>query len=64
MSNEKFWLKSYDKHVPPTLTYPTEDLGTMLTQSMTKYADKVGFYFMDRTFLFKEILLRLCMIKL
>ncbi|MFX1438484.1 MAG: AMP-binding protein [Promethearchaeota archaeon] len=54
--NEKFWLKSYDKHVPATLTYPTEDLGTMLTQSMTKYADKVGFYFMDRTFLFKEIL--------
>ncbi|MFX1308894.1 MAG: AMP-binding protein [Promethearchaeota archaeon] len=56
MGNEKFWLKSYDKHVPPTLTYPKEDLGTMLTQSMNKYADKVGFYFMDRTFLFKEIL--------
>ena len=56
MSNEKIWLKSYDKHVPATLTYPTEDLGTMLTQSMTKYADKVGIYFMDRTFLFKEIL--------
>lgn len=55
-SNEKFWLKSYDKHVPPTLTYPTEDLGTMLTQTMNKYADKVGIYFMDRTFLFKEIL--------
>ncbi|TKJ23539.1 MAG: AMP-dependent synthetase [Promethearchaeota archaeon Loki_b32] len=56
MSNEKIWLKSYDKHVPATLTYPTEDLGTILTQNMTKYADNVGFYFMDRTFLFKEIL--------
>ncbi|MFX1302702.1 MAG: AMP-binding protein [Promethearchaeota archaeon] len=55
-SNEKFWLKSYDKHVPPTLTYPTEDLGTLLTQNMKNYADKVGFYFMDRTFLFTEIL--------
>jgi acyl-CoA synthetase (AMP-forming)/AMP-acid ligase II len=56
MKNEKIWLKSYDKHVPPTLTYPTEDLGTILTQNMTKYADKVGIYFMDSTFLFKEIL--------
>ncbi|MFW9827207.1 MAG: AMP-binding protein [Candidatus Thorarchaeota archaeon] len=56
MSSEKFWLKSYDKHVPATLTYPTEDLGTMLTNAMTKYANNVGIYFMDRTFLFKEIL--------
>ena len=56
MSNEKRWLKSYDKHVPATLTYPTEDLGTILTQNMKKYADKVGIYFMDSTFLNGEIL--------
>jgi long-chain acyl-CoA synthetase len=56
MIQEKFWLKSYDKHVPANLTYPTEDLGTLLTKNMTEFADKVGFYFMDRTFLFKEIL--------
>ncbi|MFX1390930.1 MAG: AMP-binding protein [Promethearchaeota archaeon] len=56
MNSEKFWLKSYDKHVPATLTYPTEDLGTMLTNAMTKYADQVGIHFMDRSFLFKEIL--------
>ncbi|MFX1462980.1 MAG: AMP-binding protein [Promethearchaeota archaeon] len=56
MSNEKIWLKSYDKHVPATLTYPTEDIGTMLTNSMTKYSNNIGFHFMDRTFLFKEIL--------
>ena len=56
MSNEKFWLKSYDKHVSPTLTYPTEDIGTMLIQSMNKYAENIGFHFMDRTFLFREIL--------
>ena len=34
MSKEKFWLKSYDSHVSPTLTYPTEDLGTILTGAM------------------------------
>ena len=56
MSKEKFWHKSYDKHVPTTLTYPTEDLGTILTNSMNKYADKIAFHFMDSTFLFKEIL--------
>jgi len=56
MSKEKFWLKSYDKHVPASLTYPTEDIGIMLTQCMTKYGDNIGFHFMDRTFLFKEIL--------
>lgn len=56
MSKEKIWLKSYDKHVTPTLTYPTEDLGTMLTQAMTKHSDKVGIHFMESTFLFKEIL--------
>ncbi|MFW9947540.1 MAG: AMP-binding protein [Candidatus Odinarchaeota archaeon] len=56
MSGEKTWLKSYDKHVTPTLSYPTEDLGTILTQTMTEYSDKVGLYFMDRTMLFKEVL--------
>jgi long-chain acyl-CoA synthetase len=56
MNNEKFWLKSYDKHVPGTLKYPTEDLGTMLINAMTKYSDKIGIYFMDSAFTFKEIL--------
>ena len=56
MSGEKFWLKSYDKHVTPPLSYPTEDMGTILTQTMTKFSDIVGLYFMDRTMLFKEVL--------
>ncbi|MFX1410614.1 MAG: AMP-binding protein [Promethearchaeota archaeon] len=56
MTKEKFWIKSYDDHVPPTLTYPTEDLGTILTKTMEKFADKVGLYFMDSTFLFSEVL--------
>jgi len=37
MSKEKFWTKSYDKHVPTTLTYPTEDLGTLLTKAMNAF---------------------------
>ena len=53
---EKFWLKSYDKHVKPNLTYPTEDLGTILTKKMAEFPDKIGIYFMDASFTFKEIL--------
>jgi len=53
---EKFWLKSYDKHVNPSLTYPTEDLGTLLTKKMMEFPDKIGIYFMDASFTYKEIL--------
>jgi len=53
---EKFWLKSYDDHVKPSLTYPTEDLGTILTQRMKEFPEKDGIYFMDATYKYKEIL--------
>ncbi|MFX1513840.1 MAG: AMP-binding protein [Promethearchaeota archaeon] len=56
MNNEKFWLKTYDKHVPPTLTYPNKDLGTILVETMTKYSDRIGFHFMERSFPFSEVL--------
>ncbi|TFG13639.1 MAG: AMP-dependent synthetase [Promethearchaeota archaeon] len=54
----KFWLKSYDKHVPETLEgqYPKEDLGTILVNAMKQYPDRIGFYFMEREFTYKEIL--------
>ncbi|MBD3253822.1 MAG: AMP-binding protein [Candidatus Lokiarchaeota archaeon] len=54
----RFWLKSYDKHVPESLEgkYFTEDLGTILTNAMEKYSDRVGFYFMDSAFTYGEIL--------
>ncbi len=56
LSSEKFWTKSYDKHVPTTLTYPTEDLGTIFSRAMEKHGDRVGFFFMDRNMTYKEIL--------
>ena len=54
---EKFWLKSYDDHVKPSLEYPTDDLGTLLINKMKRFPDKVGIYFMDAEFSFKEVLL-------
>ena len=53
---EKFWLKSYDANVKPSLTYPSEDLGTLLTKHMEEFPEKTGIYFMDASFTYKEIL--------
>ena len=56
MSKEKFWTKSYDSHVPTTLEYPTEDIGTLLINAMQKYPDRIGLSFMDKDILYKELL--------
>ena len=56
MSKERFWTKTYDSHVPKTLEYPREDLGTISARAMEKYGDRVGFYFMDNEILFKDVL--------
>ena len=53
---EKFWLKSYDDHVKPNLQYPTEDLGTILTNNMKEFPEKIGIHFMDASFTYKEVL--------
>ena len=54
----KFWIKSYDPHVPQSLEgkYPTEDLGTILTNAMETFSERIGFYFMDREFTYAEVL--------
>ena len=53
---DKFWLKSYDSHVKPTLTYTSDDLGTILTNNMKEFPDKIGIYFMDAAFTYREVL--------
>ncbi|MFX0009795.1 MAG: AMP-binding protein [Candidatus Hermodarchaeota archaeon] len=53
---EKFWLKSYDSHVKPNLSYTSDDLGTILTNKMKEFPDKIGIYFMDAAFPYKEVL--------
>ena len=53
---DKFWLKSYDDHVKPTLTYSTDDLGTILTNRMKEFPEKIGIFFMDASFTYANIL--------
>jgi acyl-CoA synthetase (AMP-forming)/AMP-acid ligase II len=51
----KIWLKSYDKHVKPTLTYPKESLGKLFDNSMAKFPERIACYFMEREMSFKEL---------
>ncbi len=53
---EKIWLKSYDKHVPESLTYKYEDFGTILTRAMEAFPDRVAFYFMKNVLTYREVL--------
>jgi len=61
MSVEKIWLKSYDKHVPETLTYSNDDVGTAMSKAMNRFPDRIAFYFMDYAMTYKE-LFELCQI--
>ena len=56
MTQEKFWTKSYDSHVPKTIDYKIEDFGTILSKAMERFPDRVGVYFYNNEFLYKEVL--------
>jgi len=51
----KIWTKSYDKHVKPNLSYPTEGLGILFDRAMKKYPDRIACYFMKREMSFQEL---------
>ncbi|MFX0027089.1 MAG: AMP-binding protein, partial [Candidatus Hermodarchaeota archaeon] len=50
----KVWLKSYDKHVPPILKYPKENLGKLFDKAMSRFPDRAACYFMKKKISFKE----------
>jgi len=51
----KIWLKSYDKHVPPTLEYPKESLGKLFDKAMSRFPDRAACYFMKKEISFEEL---------
>ncbi len=51
----KIWTKSYDKHVKPSLSYPTDNLGILFDKAMKKYPDRIACYFMEREMTFQEL---------
>lgn len=54
-NNQRFWTKSYDKHVMIDLPYPQEALGTILDKSMARFPDSPACSFMETTFSFTEL---------
>ena len=56
MVDKNLWLKSYDDDVKPNLSYTSDDLGTILTNNMKEFPDKIGIYFMDAEFPYREVL--------
>ncbi|MHA1386442.1 MAG: AMP-binding protein, partial [Candidatus Helarchaeota archaeon] len=51
----KFWTKNYDKHVKPTLEYPTIGLGKIFDEQMESAGTKTACWFMDREISYKEL---------
>ncbi|NVM03063.1 MAG: AMP-binding protein [Candidatus Helarchaeota archaeon] len=53
----KFWTKKYDKHVKPSLDYPTEGLGKIFDEKMKGAAEKnmIACWFMNREMGYKEL---------
>lgn len=51
----KIWIKSYDKHVKPSLVYPKESLGKLFDDAMAKYPERIGCYFMKKEMTFREL---------
>jgi long-chain acyl-CoA synthetase len=50
------WMKSWDSHVKNNLEYPTESLGVLYTQAMTKFPDKPAIWMMNREITYRELL--------
>ncbi|MFX1408575.1 MAG: AMP-binding protein [Promethearchaeota archaeon] len=51
----KIWIKSYDKHVKPSLEYPKESLGKIFDDAMTIYPERIACYFMKKEMTFREL---------
>lgn len=47
MSENKFWVKSYDSHVKANLDYPSKGLGTLLLESISEFPNKAACFFFN-----------------
>ncbi|MDD1778526.1 MAG: AMP-binding protein [Candidatus Helarchaeota archaeon] len=53
--DERFWTKSYDDHVQPSLKYPKESLGKLFDDGMAKFPEKTACWLMKREISFGEL---------
>ncbi|MBN2284406.1 MAG: AMP-binding protein [Deltaproteobacteria bacterium] len=52
---EKPWLKHYDKHVPPTLTYEEKTFAEQFKDVVSKYPDKTALIYMGKHITYREL---------
>jgi acyl-CoA synthetase (AMP-forming)/AMP-acid ligase II len=53
--DKKPWLKSYDKHVSPNITYPEKPAGEIITETCNRFPDRAALYYMGHKFTFKQV---------
>ncbi|MGB4267552.1 MAG: AMP-binding protein, partial [Spirochaetota bacterium] len=53
--SQKPWLKHYDKHVSPTLTYETKSFAEKFSEIVQKYPDKTALIYMGTHITFKQL---------
>jgi acyl-CoA synthetase (AMP-forming)/AMP-acid ligase II len=53
--SQKPWLKHYDKHVAPTLTYETKSFAEKFSEIVEKYPDKTALIYMGAHITFKQL---------
>jgi long-chain acyl-CoA synthetase len=54
--DSKFWTKSYDKHVKPSLApYPDKPLGKILDEAMAKFPEKPACWLMKKEVSYREL---------
>ena len=51
----KPWLKHYDTHVPPNLTYPAKNYLEYFLDAVASVPDRVAVYYMGRGLTFREL---------
>jgi long-chain acyl-CoA synthetase len=53
--SQKPWLKSYDKHVPPSLIYDNKTFAEKFAETAARYADKTALIYMGTRLSFREV---------
>lgn len=53
--SQKPWLKHYDKHVAPTLTYENKSFAEKFSEIVQKYPDKTALIYMGAHITFKQL---------
>ncbi|MBI5502873.1 MAG: AMP-binding protein [Deltaproteobacteria bacterium] len=55
MADERFWVRSYDPHVPRTFEFPRKGLGELFAEALSAFPDRPACWMMEREIRFSEL---------